>query len=192
MDLVQILDLIRQHGNAVYAFVFAYAATHSLLVVLFAGYAAQTAALDWLTLALVCWAGSFAGDVIRFWIGRRFGIFWLSGFPRIHRGIRTAALLVDRHYLWLPLVHRYPHGIRNLAGFAFGISRMPWPTFLLLNSVAAGVWAFAIVSAGYAVGHVSETALKDRASGLGIAALAVFLGLAWVLAHKLDRAVERG
>jgi hypothetical protein len=41
MDLAQILDLVKQHGNAVYALVFGYAAAHSLLLVLFAGYAAQ-------------------------------------------------------------------------------------------------------------------------------------------------------
>ena len=191
MDLAQILDLVRQHGHAVYALVFGYAAAHSLILVLFAGYAAQMAALDWLTLVLVCWSGSFVGDAIRFWIGRRFGIAWLGGFPRLHRGVQRAALLVDRHYLWLPLVHRYPHGIRNLAGFAFGISQLRWPTFLALNFVAAGVWAFALVSAGYAFGHVAETTLSNAASGLGVAALAVFLGLAWVLSHKLERAVER-
>jgi membrane protein DedA with SNARE-associated domain len=191
MDLAQILELVRQHGNAVYALVFGYAAAHSLILVLFAGYAAQVAALDWLTLVLVCWTGSFVGDVIRFWIGRRFGIAWLGGFPRLHRGVQRAARLVDRHYLWLPLVHRYPHGIRNLAGFAFGISRLPWPTFLVLNFVAAGVWAFVLVSAGYAFGQVAEATLNNAASGLGMTALVVFLGLAWVLSHKLERVVER-
>jgi membrane protein DedA with SNARE-associated domain len=156
MDLAHILDLVRQHGNAVYALVFGYAAAHSMILVL------------------------FVGDAIRFWIGRRFGIAWLGGFPRLHRGVQRAGLLVDRHYLWLPLIHRYPHGIRNLAGFAFGISQLRWPTFLALNFVAAGVWAFALVSAGYAFGHVAETTLSNAASGLGVAALAVFLGLACV------------
>ncbi len=53
MDLAHIRGLIQQHGSAVYALVFGYAATHNLLLVLFAGYAAQMAALDWLTLVLV-------------------------------------------------------------------------------------------------------------------------------------------
>lgn len=191
MDLTQILDLIRQHGDVAYAFVFAHAAAHGLLVVLFAGYAAHMAAFDWGTLILVCWAGSFIGDSLRFWIGRRFGIRWLGRFPRIERGLQKVARLVDRHYLWLPLVHRYPNGIRNLAGFAFGISRMPWPVFHALNFVAAGLWATAVVSAGYAFGHVSEEALSDAASGLGLAALVIFLGLAWLLSSRLERAVER-
>ena len=45
-DLTSFLDLIRQHGDAAYSFMFAYAASHSLLLALFAGYAAHSGALD--------------------------------------------------------------------------------------------------------------------------------------------------
>src|SRR5262245_55540702 len=121
MDLNQIMDLIRQYGDAAYAFVFAYAASNSLLVVLFAGYAAGMGAFGWGKLVLICWAGSFAGDAFRFWIGRRFGTRWLKSFPRIERAVQVTARLIDRHYLWIPFIHRYPNGIRGVAGFAFGI-----------------------------------------------------------------------
>ncbi len=191
MDLTQILDLVRQHGDAAYGFVFAYAAWNSLLMVLFAGYAAHMAAFDWGKLILVCWAGSFMGDAIRFWIGRRFGTRWLTSFPRIERGVETAARLVDRHYLWILFIHRYPNGIRSLAGFAFGISGLPRLTFLALNFVSAGLWSLFVVSAGYAFAHVSEKALSETASGLSLAALLAFLGLFWVLGKHLGRAVER-
>jgi membrane protein DedA with SNARE-associated domain len=69
-DLTSFLDLIRQHGDAAYCFIFAYAASHSFLLALFAGYAAQSGALSFGTLIAICWLGSFTGDVIRFWIGR--------------------------------------------------------------------------------------------------------------------------
>ena len=39
-DLASFLELIRQHGDAAYSLMFAYAASHSLLLALFAGYAA--------------------------------------------------------------------------------------------------------------------------------------------------------
>jgi hypothetical protein len=70
-DLASFLDLIRQHGDAAYSLMFAYAGSHSLLLALFAGYAAHSGALQLGTLILVCWFGSFAGDAVRFWIGRR-------------------------------------------------------------------------------------------------------------------------
>jgi len=170
---------------------FAYAASHSLLFALFAGYAAHSGALNVGTLIVVCWLGSFAGDAIRFWIGRRFGTRWLGSFPRLERAIRMAVQLASRHHVWMILLHRYPHGIRGVAGFAYGMSQLPWSTFLALNFVAAGLWSCAAVSIGYAFGHISEKVMSDASSGLGLVMLVAFLGLSWILSKRLERVVER-
>ena len=191
-DLASFLDLLRQHGDAAYSLIFAYAASHSLLLTLFAGYVAHSGALSFSTLIVVVWFGSFTGDVIRFWIGRRYGTRWLGPFPRLQRTVQIVARLVDRYYVWLILFHRYPHGIRGVAGFAYGTSQLPWSTFLAFNFIAAGLWSCAIVSAGYAFGQVSEKLMSDASSGLGIVMLIVFLVLSWVLSKKLERVVERG
>ncbi len=123
-DLTSFFELIRQHGNMVYSLMFAYASSHSLLLTLFAGYAAHAGALSVGTVIAVCWFGSFTGDVIRFWIGRRYGLRWLgssASSSRIARAVQTAARLADRHYIWMILLHRYPHGIRGVAGFPYGM-----------------------------------------------------------------------
>jgi membrane protein DedA with SNARE-associated domain len=190
-DLTSFLDLIRQHGDAAYTFMFAYATGHSLLLALFAGYAAHSGALGLGTLIVVCWFGSFAGDVVRFWIGRRYGTRLLERFPRFERLVQTVIRLADRHYAWMILLHRFPNGIRGLAGFAYGMSRLPWSTFLALNFVAAGLWSGAVVSAGYAFGQFAEKTLSDASSGVGMAMLIAFLGLSWLLSRKLEQIVER-
>ena len=89
------------------------------------------------------------------------------------------------------LFHRYPHGIRGVAGFAYGMSRLPWSTFLALNFAAAGLWSCAVVLTGYAFGQVSEKLMSDASSGIGVVMLVVFLGLSWILSRKLERVVER-
>jgi membrane protein DedA with SNARE-associated domain len=89
------------------------------------------------------------------------------------------------------LLHRYPHGIRGVAGFAYGMSSLPWPTFLALNFIAAGLWAFTVVLAGYAFGQVSEKVMNDASSGVGLVMLIAFLGLSWLLSKRLERAIER-
>ncbi len=190
-DLASFLDLIGQHGEAAYSFMFAYATSHSLLFTLFGGYAAHSGALSFGTLLIVCWLGSFTGDVVRFWIGRRFGTGWLGSFPRLQRAIQVTARLAERHCLWMILLHRYPHGIRGVAGFAYGMSELPWSTFLALNFIAAGLWSSVIVSVGYAFGQVSEKLISDVSSGLGFGMLIAFLGLSWFLSKKLERTVER-
>ena len=190
-DLASFLELIRQNGDAAYSFMFAFATSHSLLLALFSGYAASSGALGLGPLIAVCWLGSFTGDVVRFWIGRHFGTRWLASFPRLERMVQIAARLADRHHAWMILVHRYPHGIRGVAGFAYGISRLPWSTFLVLNFIAAGLWSSAVVSAGYAFGQVSEKMMNDASSGIGVVMLIAFLGLSWVLSKKLERVAER-
>ena len=61
-----------------------------------------------------------------------------AALPRLERMVQVAARLADRHYLWMILFHRYPHGLRGVAAFAYGLSRLPWSTFLALNFIAAG------------------------------------------------------
>lgn len=190
-DLASFLDLIGQYGDAAYSVTFAYAASHGLLFTLFAGFAAQAGAFDFNTVVLVCWSGSFVGDVVRFWIGRRFGTRWLGSFPRIQRAVEIAARLADQYFLWMILLHRYPHGIRGVAGFAYGMSELPWLAFLWVNFVAAGLWSFAIVTTGYAFGRISETLMDEVSSWLGAGMLVAFLGLSWFLSKRLERAVER-
>jgi len=190
-DLASFLELLRLHGDEAYGLIFAFASSHSLLLTLFAGYAASSDALDLGTLIAVVWAGSFTGDAFRFWIGRRFGNQWLSPFPRLHRTSQLVVRLVDRYYVWLILFHRYPHGIRGVAGFAYGMSRLSWPTFMAFNFVAAGLWAGVVLLAGHAFGQVSEKLMSDAFSGLGTVMLIVFLVLSWFLSKKLERVAEQ-
>lgn len=189
-DLTSFLDLIRQHGDVVYSLMFAYAASHSLLLALFGGYAAYSGALGFGTLLVVCWFGSFAGDVVRFWIGRRYGKRLLVSYPRFDHAAQIVIRLADRHSVWMILAHRYPHGIRGIAGFAYGMSQIRWLPFLALNFVAAGLWSGVVVSAGYASGQISEKLMSDASSGLGLIMLVLFVGFSWILSKKLERMIE--
>ena len=186
------LETIREHGDAIYSLLFTYTLWNNLIGTLIAGYAAHHGVLDWMTLIGVCWAGAFVGDTVRFWIGRRWGHSLVRQFPKIERGIGTVLRLVDRHHLWMVFVHRYPNGLRGLAGFAYGMAGISWPRFLALNLVTAGIWSASVIGAGYSFGHLSEKMLGDAASGLGITLLAVFLAIAWLLSKKLQRVIERG
>ena len=190
-DLASFLELLRLHGDEAYGLIFAFAASHSMLLTLFAGYASSSGSLDLGILVAVVWAGSFLGDTIRFGIGRFFGTQWLSPFPRLQRSSQIVVRLVDRYYVWLILFHRYPHGIRGVAGFAYGMSRLSWPTFLAFNFVAAGLWSGVVLSAGHAFGQVSEKLLNDAFSGIGMVMLIVFLTLSWVFSKKLERIAEQ-
>ncbi len=190
-DLASFLEIIRQNGEVAYSLVFTWASSHSLLLILFAGYASHSGVLQFSTLIAVCWLGSFLGDVFRFWIGRQFGTRWLKRFPLIESAVTKAALLSERHYIWMIFLHRYPHGIRGVAAIAYGISSLRWSVFLLLNVVASGIWAVTLVSTGYAFGQVSGKVMSDASSSLGFVMLVLFLGLSWLLSRKFDAVVAQ-
>ena len=190
-DLASFLDFVRLHGNAVYSIVFAYAASHSLLITLLAGFVAYSGALAFVPLIAACWIGSFLGDVFRFWIGRRYGTSLVRRFPRLERAIKVVTRLTDNHYIWMILAHRYPHGIRGVAGFAYGMSNLSWATFLPLNLVASGLWAVIVVSIGYGFGQFSEKIVNDASAGVGVVMLIVFIALSWYLSRRLERLIEQ-
>jgi membrane protein DedA with SNARE-associated domain len=169
---------------------FAFATSHNLLLTLFAGYVASTGALGLGTLVIVCWIGSFTGDVVRFWIGRKYGTRFFSRFPRLERMIKIVSRLADRYFIWMILFHRYPNGIRGVAGFAYGMSSLPWGTFLVLNFIAAGLWSSIVVSIGFAFGQVSEKVMNDASSSIGLIMLVLFLGVSWILSRKLEQIAE--
>lgn len=192
MTLERILQLIQEQGDLAYTAIFSYVVgSNSLLLPLFAGYAINLETFSWGKLVVSCWAGSFVGDTVRFWIGRRWGRDCVKFVPMLESRIDTLIRLINTHYLWMIMIHRFPHGIRHLAGFVYGITALPWPRFLVLNFIAAGLWAVLLVSIGYSFGHLSKDVLGDAASGASFGLVIVFLGLAWYLARKLDQAVER-
>jgi membrane protein DedA with SNARE-associated domain len=191
MDLQQILDLVREQGNAIYTLVATGAFWNSMLLPIFAGYAVHLGALDYWTTVAAVWFGGVVGDEVRFFLARRFGSQLFEAMPRFRTGIEKAARVVERHQWWMMFVYRYPHGIRGLAGFAFGLSIMPRWRFTALNVVSAGIWANVLVGVGFGFAHVSDKALGETATQAALALLVGFLALVWYLSKRLDEAVEK-
>ena len=189
MDLAYILELIRNQGDLAYGFVASYAASNSMLMPLFAGYAAHMEALSFWPTVIAVWIGGIAGDELRFWLGRSYGAKLFETMPKIRKGVETAARLIDRHHWWMMFIYRYPHGIRGFAGFAFGMSNMPRWRFTLLNIPSAAIWALVLVGIGYVFSEISDKALGEVAGQAALVMLLAFLALAWFLSKRLDSAL---
>ena len=189
-DLTQLIDVVRQHGEVAYAFIFAYAASHAMLMALFAGYAAQLGVLDLKLTIIHCFAGSFVGDVVRFWIARRYGDGLLARWPRISAHAVTVKRLVDRHALWLPLIHRFPYGIRGLGRVRLRavenvVGAVPGPECDRVSDLGG------VDGAGrLCLRHGVRQGARRHRVRLSIASLVVFLAISWLLSRKLEQAIE--
>jgi membrane protein DedA with SNARE-associated domain len=178
---------ILEHGTLSYLVTFAWTFFEGETFVIFAGFAASQGLLAWPLLMVAAWLGSFAGDQTYFWIGRHFGVRLLARQPVWRTRVDHALAWLRRFDTWFILSFRFIYGVRNFSSFALGISRVHWRRFMVLNFVAAGIWAAVFIAAGYLCGHALGRMLGEIAERFSESLLVVFALLIIVgqFAHRL-------
>lgn len=123
--------------------------------------------------------GSFCGDQMYYYIGRRYGTPLLERWPTMRGKIDWAFRLVRKNETLFILSFRFIYGVRNVSPFVIGISGVPRLRFFILNFIAATIWAASFSFGGYYLGHALEGFLgeyKFHALG-GFVAIAMGFGL---------------
>lgn len=185
-----IQHLIVEYGAYIYALIFIWTFFEGETFVIFAGFAASLDYLDWTGVFLAAWWGSFAGDQVYFWIGRRWGRQLLDRIPRWRPGVETALDFLRRYNTGFVLSFRFIYGVRNFASFAMGMSGLNPLRFAALNFVAAFGWALSFAGFGFLFGEALESVLDDVPLLFGLVMLALFAG-AFVLVGVLRRRHRR-
>lgn len=186
---IDLAQLISDYGAFFYVITFIWVFLEGETFVIFSGALAEQGYLNiWLLIA-VAWIGSFCGDQLYFYIGRRYGARLVARFPKVEPGVNRALRLLHRYHTAFILTYRFIYGVRNFASFALGMSEVSWRRFLLLNFVAAGIWAIAFAGSGYVIGHVIGALLGEYAKGAMLIFLAIFLLLfsvgLWFMHRKM-------
>jgi len=186
MDIGQ---LIAEHGAVFYLIAFLWTFLEGETFVLFAGFAAAQGLLNPMLLLLATLFGSFSGDQTYFWIGRCFGLRLLNRFPRWRYGVESALYWLERYNTGFILSFRFIYGVRNFSSFAMGMSAVHWKRFMILNFIAASVWAASFVAVGYFLGHVFRALLGHLVRSFSLAMLVAFVVLTvgiWLF-HRLQK-----
>lgn len=130
-------------------------------------------------------AGSFLADQVFFAVGRRF-----RDHPRVRRlatkqAFGRAMAKFERHPSAFVFAFRFLYGLRILSPIAIGTSNLPIRRFVLLNAVAALIWATIFITLGYFFGQGAEALLGRLHNaahllslGAGAGAFAIILSLA--------------
>ena len=187
---MDILATIAEYGAWFYAFTFAWTFVEGETFVIFAGLAAQKDLLRLEYLIASAWLGSFLGDQLYFFVGRRYGARLLARFPRLRPGVETALDWLRRYNTWFILSFRFIYLVRNPASFAMGMSGVAWRRFAALNFIAAGVWATTFASVGYLCGAAFEQVLGDATETFMIA-MATLFALAVAFTVTIERRRRR-
>ncbi|WP_448678706.1 DedA family protein [Pseudomonas nicosulfuronedens] len=109
----------------------------------------------------VAFCGSYAGDQLWYFLGRRHGRKLLARKPRWQKMGDKALEHVRKHPdLWV-LSFRFVYGLRTVMPVAIGLSGYPPARYLLLNGIGAIVWATVLGSAAFYFGSVLEGVLGN-------------------------------
>jgi len=176
-----IQSMVSQYGTLVYVVIFLWTFLEGETFVIFAGAAAQQGTLHFWLLVLTAWLGSFSGDQMWFWLGRRYGTQILERRPAWRSGVDGALEMLHRYDKWFILSFRFVYGVRNFASFAMGMARVHPARFAILNFIAAFVWAFSFAGFGYIFGHALEAAMGDIADNFLYIMFGVFVFSASIL-----------
>lgn len=150
-------------------------------ILVLGGFAAQLGYLSLAGVMLSAFVGSFLGDQLYFYIGRRYGprliatrLSWQANADRVY------AILMRRQ-TFLILTFRFYYGLRNVTPFVIGASQISRRRFFVLNFIGAAIWAVTVAAGGYYFGHAMQAMFDGFArfelyalAGLAAAGLAVW------------------
>ena len=151
-------------------------------VLVLGGMAAQRGFLNLPWVILAAFAGTFCGDQLFFFLGRRHSDFILNRRPAWQGRIEQARRLLNRYQTPAIIGFRFLYGLRTVIPFAIGLSGVPFRRFFFLNLAGALVWAAVVGTGGYLFGHGLELILGDlkRYEHLVMGGVAAAGVLAWV------------
>jgi membrane protein DedA with SNARE-associated domain len=154
-------------------------------VVLIAGFLAHQHVLHAPSVALAAFCGSVVLDQLLFFVGRRYRDSKLVLRVCRTRVFARALEILSNYPTSFILGFRFMYGFRTVGPIALGISRTPTLRYVILNIVAAAIWAVAFTAIGYVFGQAIETAY-GRLHGLKPKLIAaVVIGVVFVLIYHL-------
>jgi membrane-associated protein len=196
-----LLDIARDYGPGIYAFLFLIVFCETGLVVtpflpgdslLFvAGTLAAGGVMNIHALVLLLIAAAVIGDSVNFAIGR-----WIG--PRVFRYDDSwffKKAYVERTHRYFEryggrtiIIARFVPVVRTYAPFVAGIGAMPYRRFFFFNVAGAVLWVALIAYAGYVFGQVPAVQKNLTLVILGIILLSISPAIIEVMRHRVKRA----
>jgi membrane protein DedA with SNARE-associated domain len=121
--------------------------------------------------------GTFAGDQLWFYIGRKHSNFKIVQKTTQRESFVKVIRLIETHPIKFILSFRFVYGVRNIAPVALGLSSISALKYMTFNCIAAIVWAITFTSVGYFFGQAAETMVGQIAGAQGKIIAAVIGGL---------------
>lgn len=154
-------------------------------VVVFAGFLAHQGLFHLPYVMLCAFTGSFMADQLLFLLGRRYRDHRYVQRIRAKPAFDKALAAIDRYPNGFILALRFLYGLRTVGPVALGVSKVSALRYLVLNAIAAVIWAVCFSLLGFVFGRTIE-ALLGRLHGIETKlAVAAALGVLVWLAYQV-------
>jgi membrane protein DedA with SNARE-associated domain len=158
-------------------------------ILVLAGFLAFRGYMDINLVVVIAFFGSYAGDQLWYFLGRKHGRKLLARKPRWQLMGDKALEHIRKHPdIWV-LSFRFVYGLRTVMPVAIGLSGYPPLRYLILNGIGAAVWAAALGAAAYHFGAVLEGMLGSvKKYELWVLGALLVLGFALWLRRRIKNA----
>jgi len=161
-------------------------------IVIMAGFLSHQGVLNPFAVAAAAFVGSWLSDQGLFFIGRRYSD---TAFVRkqMKRPIFARALgMIEENSTQFILAFRFLYGFRTVSPLAIGISSVPAGRYLLLNTIAAAIWAPAMTAIGYLLasllhGAVGRLPAIEHRIGAALGAAVLTLVIIHLVSSRFKR-----
>jgi membrane protein DedA with SNARE-associated domain len=135
-----------------------------------------------------------AGDSVGYEIGRKFGPRLLQTRPmrKYEGGVGKAQAMIRKRGPLAVFIGRFTALLRALMPALVGVSRMPYPRFLLFNFLGALTWGTGYTIGGYYAGKAFEHAASafGRYATIGIGVVVVAALVVWGVRRRRKEHAE--
>ena len=147
-------------------------------LLVFSGFLVSTGQLSYVPTFLVCFFGSISAMTCAYWIGRTFGYAFIE---RYGKRLGLGYTLYKRTEEWfnrvgkwaLPLGYFIP-GVRQFTAYFAGITKLPFPSFMLFSYVGGLFWSILFVTLGKILGDRWEQLFAVISRNLAIFFILLF------------------
>jgi membrane protein DedA with SNARE-associated domain len=107
---------------------------------------------------VVLWvaAGTWAGDIVLYYLGRWRGRWVRERWPVLRGLILRALRLVRRHPWRSSLSVRFAYGLRFTLPIACGAARLPVALYLIGSAISAFLWSLTFTTVGWGLGRTTR------------------------------------
>lgn len=145
-------------------------------------------------MVVVACVAAVLGDTVGYEVGRLFGPKILSVKPlrRRQKTLDVAQRFLRQRGTWAVFIGRFTAFLRAMVPGLAGMSRMPYPKFLVANASGGVLWATGFTMLGYLLGHAYkkvESVSGWASAGLLAAIVVVAIALS-VRSRRRERRLE--